>query len=537
VIALQSRAGVARHAVARFAESRRAAPVLALVAVLDYAFVSLAWPLGPGRDIGTYLRVYIDLFDPNAVYPQAMLARTPLSPLVMGLLLEAGPVVAELAMAVLYALSILAWCAVARRFGTAATVATAVALLVFPSYVMLFHRLSTDSLFAAGFAFTAPLVARLFDRPTPGRAAALGGAVAGLVFLRPSSQAFLALLLLPLLLAGRPRERLVRTAAFAAAALLPLAAWAVHNGVRFDDYTVARGGGMTVPFFRAFVVDRIVSPENGPASRELARAVADDLLPREPYRSYGVTLDEFFASGSGRMHEDVIGLADRTWGWDDDYAHVAAAAREAVRAHPGTYARGVLDDLGVLLRAPLLLPVPSDGEPEGTDAGSAEPDTIVVNGRRLPRPSEGDLIPSAHQPGLASTPDVRIRNVWTSPTEHRLVFRDARDARNARKLDEKMAVLDRRFPDRAGSATLARGLNWASRLYPRAIVLLLVGAVALAVRRPRAWPVAAVLGGSALLICAVTMLGVYAVPEYVIPVAPAFVLLAAAGLLGSREPA
>ena len=45
------------------------------------------------------------------------------------------------------------------------------------------------------------------------------------------------------------------------------------------------------------------------------------------------------------------------------------------------------------------------------------------------------------------------------------------------------------------------------------------------------------LAGAALLICVVTMLGVYAVPEYVVPVAPAFVLLATAGLLGRREPA
>jgi hypothetical protein len=168
---------------------------------------------------------------------------------------------------------------------------------------------------------------------------------------------------------------------------------------------------------------------------------------------------------------------------------------------------------------------------------SAEPATIVVNGRRLPRPSEGDLIPSAHQPGLASTPDVRIRDVWTSPSEHHLVFRDGKDARHARELNEKMAVLDRRFPERDGNATLARALNWASRLYPRAILLLLVGVIAVAIRRPRGWPIAAVLAGAGLLICVVTMLGVYAVPEYVVPVAPAFVLLAAAGLLGRREPA
>ena len=31
------------------------------------------------------------------------------------------------------------------------------------------------------------------------------------------------------------------------------------------------------------------------------------------------------------------------------------------------------------------------------------------------------------------------------------------------------------------------------------------------------------------------MMGVYAVPEYVVPVAPAFVLLASVGLLGPKD--
>jgi hypothetical protein len=538
VIALRSRAGRAWRAVAGFAEGRWAAPAVAAAALAVYALVSVAWPLAAGRDLGTYLRVYVQLFDPDAIYPQAMLARTPLSPLVIGWVLEAGPVVAEVAMAVLYALSILAWCAVARRFGTAAAVATAVALLAFPGYVMLFHRLSTDSLFAAGFAFTAVLLARALERPGIGRCAALGGALAALVFIRPSSQVFLVLGLVPLLARGAVRERLLRTAAFGAAALLPLAGWAVHNGIRFDDYTVARGGGATVPFFRAFVNDRIVSPDNGPASRELARAVQADLLQREPYRSYGVTLDEFFSAGSGRMHEDLVGLADRTWGWDDDYGHLAAAAREAVRTHPGTYGRNVVRDLGIVLRTPLVLEV---GEPPAASgsASAGDGETIVVNGRRLPKPTEGDLIPAAHQAGLVSTPDGSISEVWSSPTEHRIVFRDPADARHDAEIQAEMRRLADRFPHRSGNTTLERLLNDLSRVYPRSILLLLLGAIAVAVRRPRGWPLPAILSAVSLLLALVTMLGVYPVAEYVVPVAPAFVLLAAAGLLGepARRPA
>ena len=61
----------------------------------------------------------------------------------------------------------------------------------------------------------------------------------------------------------------------------------------------------SVFLFRAFEMDRIVAPDNGPASRELARAVERELLTKEPYRSYGVDLDEFFSSGSDRVFSDM----------------------------------------------------------------------------------------------------------------------------------------------------------------------------------------------------------------------------------------
>ena len=46
--------------------------------------------------------------------------------------------------------------------------------------------------------------------------------------------------------------------------------WAVHNGIRYDDYVVARGGRAWVPFLRVWLADRTVAPENGPGSRRLA---------------------------------------------------------------------------------------------------------------------------------------------------------------------------------------------------------------------------------------------------------------------------
>ena len=451
-----------------FSERPAAAAVLLGIALAEYALVSLAFPLAAGRDLGTYLRASFELRADEVVLPQALLSRAPVTGVVSEALLSAGPLAAEVAMGLLYAISVLCWWRVARKVGAAPGLALAALLLAYPGYVLLFHGLASDALYAAAFALAALLTARLVESRTPGRAAAVGLALALLVLVRPVSQ--ILIVLAPLLLLGRGawRPRIGTLAAFAAAAVAPLLLWAGHNAVRADDFTVVRGAGHGLPLYRAFVVDRIVSPENGEASRELARAVQEDLLPREPYRSYGIDLDTFFTSGSARMHEDLIGLSDRTWGWDDDYAHLARVGREAVRAHPGAYARGVARDSWRLLWWPVFLPE-ADGEADASRqlAGSAQ----------LPEPSEGQPIPSASVSGFISTPDGRFREVWTSPTEHEIYADDPSDARPARP--------DEPTRERAARTVSGPKLEWRARIVAQPCLALVPAASGLARRCAR----------------------------------------------------
>jgi hypothetical protein len=509
----------------RLEQGPAAAPVLVALALLVYALVALAFPLAAGRDLGTYLRASFELRQAEVVLPQAFLGRVPVTGLFAEAVLSVGPVFAEFAMALLYAGSLACWWRVARRCGPAVAVTVPLVLLLYPGYALLFHRLSSDALFAVGFAVAALLAARLVEMPTWSRSAALGLGVALLVLTRPVAQVLVLLVPLALLLPGSWKARTGRLAALAAAVVVPLAAWSVHNAVRADDLTLVRGGGQAVPLYRAFVVEGIVRPENGDASRELARAVARDLLPREPYRSYGIGLDDFFESRSSRMHEDLVGLSDRTWGWDDDYAHLSRVGWEAVRAYPGTYAGSVARDAWRLLWWPLFLPLP---EPMAAETGSEPPD------ERIPAPTEGQPIPSASVSAFISTPDGRFREVWTSPTEHAILADDPEDAAHLDRLNRRVDELFGVFSDREGSAALARWIDRASRWFPRPVLWLAVGLIAVAVRRPRGVATPLVLTAAALLVVLGTGLAVPADASYSAPVAPAFVLLAVAGLLGSR---
>jgi hypothetical protein len=504
-----------------------------VLGVAVYAVRAIGWPLVGGRDLDEYLYGYIQFLDWHPLLPWSMLFRTPVTPLVAGASLDvAGGALAEPLLAVLFALSVVAWAAAARAFSSRAALLVAAALLIYPAYGLMFHELSSEPLFAAAFALWALLVTRAAERPSALRFAVGGLGVALLALIRPGNAVLLAFGLFPLLLPVRVGKRAAWTGAFLAAAILPLAAWAVLNGVRFGDYTLARGGNAVIPFYRAFISDKIVSPDNGPASRRLGAAVKAHLLTRDPYKAYGVTPAVVFSSGSFRIHEDLYLLSDQVFGWNTDYSVLRRAGIEAVRAHPGTYTSGVLHTVWHQLSRSDFRAPPA---PSATSSGSASaPATVVVKGRRWPAPTEGQPIP-AGQDVWISRPDNSIRDVWTSATRHHFVFRHPQDRVRFDQIRRERDRLASHFPDRIGNARLSLRLDQLSRWFPRPIIWIALGLIGLALRRPRGVGILLALAGAAMLVIVFNALGLFADPHFALPVAPAFVLFAAGALLGRRS--
>jgi hypothetical protein len=518
-------------------ESRRAPLAVFLVAVGVWWLEALVMPLAGGRDFGTYLGAYVELFQSDPIDLGYVLGRTPVAPLVVGGLLDlAGGALAEPAVSLLYAGTITIWFLAARTFSGRAALLATVVLILYPSYWILFHEISSDTVFAVAFAGWSLLTVRVLLAPSPARFALVGAGVALLVLVRPGNQALLVLAVLPLALRMPWRARVASSLAFAAAMVVILGAWTVHNGFRFGDYTVARGGNSRLPFERVFLTERIVRSENGPASRELARAVERDLLPKEPYRSYGIGLDDFFSDPSPRMKDDLGALATRRWGWESDERILRDAGIEAVRAHPGAYAQGVATTVWNLLRQPVFRPLPADSGEAAVTAGSGaasagDSATAGVNGPGLPQPSEGERIPAPHEGG-PTTPDRSIYTVWTSPTEHHLVFVHEGDEERYQALHRRIGELSDNLPDRAGSATLALRFNQSSRWFPPPVLWLALGLVGLAIRRPTNALAMSTPAIAAIIVIVLSALAIAAVPHYAVPVTPAFLLLATGALLG-----
>lgn len=509
-----------------------------VLALVVWWIQAVAMPLAAGRDFGTYAGGYVELWQRHPIDLGYVLGRTPIAPLVTGGLLDpVGGALAEPAMSVLYALSIVAWFLAARAFGARAAVLVAAVLLAYPGYGIVFHELASDSVFAAAFAGWALLAVRAVLVPTPARFALVGLGIGGLVLVRPGNQALLVLALLPLALAIPWRARLLSAGALAVSAVALLGLWTLHNGVLYGKYTVATGGNSRLPFERAFLNDRIVRPENGSASRKLALLVERDLLPEEPYRSYGIGRDDFFTDPSPRFINDLTSLSNRLYGWKSDARILRSVGIEAVRAHPGTYATGVATTVWDLLHDPVYRPlsgeraVPSGGT---SSVSSADGETIVVNGVRLPKPTEGQRIPAPHEQA-PTTKGGGIRTVWTSPTERHLVFERTEDRERLDALHERIRELGDSFPDRSGNTTLARRLNQASRWFPPPVLWLLLGVVALLVRAPERRLALATPALAALIVLVLSALAIPSVPHYAVPVAPAFVLFAGGAMLGPRR--
>jgi hypothetical protein len=515
--------------VEELASRRLGVAILFVLGLAVYAVRAIGWPLIGGRDLDEYLYGYVQFLDWHPLLPWSMLFRTPVPAIVDGTALDfAGGFFVEPLMAVLFAASVVAWSVAARAFGVRAGLLVAAALLIYPAYGLMFHEVSSEPLFAAAFALWAWLVVRAAQVPTPQRFVLAGLATALLALVRPGNAVLVAFAVFPLVLAGPWRDRFVRAGAFFVAAALPLVAWAVLNGVRFDDYALARGGNAIIPFYRAFITDKIVKPDNGPASRRLAEAVRTHLVTRDPYKSYGVTTAEVFRSGSFRIHEDFYLLSDQVFGWDTNYSVLRKAGIEAVRTHPGAYTSGVLDTIWRQLSKSYFRSPPAKPEP-----ASAAPPVVDVRGKELPAPTEGEPIPSGQSVWI-SRPDNCIREVWTSATEHHFTFCKPGYRRRFDDIGRELGGLFGALPNRTGNAWLALRLNQASRWFPRPILWILLGMVALAIRRPRGVRTLVAIALTAGVVVALNALGLFADPRFALPVAPAFVLFGSCTLLGRR---
>lgn len=511
---------------------------LAGLAVAAFVVQGVAWPLSPGRDAQSYLTYYLEMGSADPVFPQNMVLRTPLAPLFNGLALDlGGAVVAEALMGVLYVASVLATYRIGSFWSRSAGLASATILLLYPGYGAMFHQVSSDALFASGLGVSAVFICRTAASPTTTKFALNGLALFLLIMIRPSAVFLLPLFVaLPILFGAGTRERLRNAMVLGVTAVALVAGWAAYNDLRYDDFTISRLSAAQVPFSRALMDDRIVEPGNGPASRELARAIERDLLGSDPYMSYGVTLDEFLENAGVTGWSDLLALSDRTWGWDSDYGKLRAVGLEAIAQHPVTYARGVVKTVGRELVSAYQPGRPEAPPPPRTiecELGCVSPGLEYINGMMLPAPFPGQQIPTHFGFWHESTPDNSIQTNWSSFARPKLAFRypnvEARYDRISADLRDMMSKL----PSRDGSSIWTDRLNRITGWLPSMLVWLALGSLGFAFRPQHHARLLILLTVMGLGMVVGTALSSPASLLYRVPSDPLFIVFGVVALVGS----
>jgi hypothetical protein len=503
------------------------AAALILVALGSYWLQALAWPLQRGRDSWDYWLWFLQVFDAEPPFSALQVFRTPVAPLVTGLPMWIGGAgLTELVFGVLYALSVLGWAWAVVPLSRSAALTTALVLLLAAPYAGLYHEVSSDPVFALVLAWWAGAVTRAWRTGEASWLVAVGAGVALMTLTRPASQiAIAACVLVPLVARRRWTPALRGVAACLAAAVLPLAAWAVHNAVRYDDLAVARGSKAWVPFFR---VAGDVDPANGEASRRLADAVEREVLTQPPYASRDVDVETYF-KGAGNLEViRMIALSDRVFGWDTDYDVLFDASLEAIRKDPWGYVEGVGETFWDFLS--------QDYAPEPRERPVPIPDLapeLVIDGRPFPAPITVSPLVEAVRYGFVWCPTDDLERCVVPDPEAALG--DAGEARRYEDLVGTVRDWNGQLPTRDSNAWLASKGGTASDRWPRSFLWIAVAAVALAIRRPRGTAPILVLMAVAALVLGVHALSQAPQNEFALPLAPVWIVAALVGLLAPRN--
>ena len=512
-----------------FVPTRRAALVLVAAALVVFAVESLGWPMAKGRDTWDYLVYYLQLFDSDPPISELQVFRTPLTPIAVGLPLDLGGIwLLEAAFALLYAGSILAWSATALVFGRIPALFAAGLLLVYPAYATLYHQASSDAVFATGLAVWAWLLARAMQTPTGWRFAAVGAGIGLLVLIRPANQVLLPLALAPLIAYLAWRRRLVLTGLCIAAALAPLGAWVVHNAVRYDEPTVARGGRAWVPFLQVFTANRTIAPENGPASERLAELIEQEVLAREPHAALRVPLDAYLRNGSNYETVRLISLSDSVLGRDENYDVLFDSALEAIRENPGTYFRRVGDTFWEFL---VQKPLRENVVPRAQTAPEPPAPTFDSDGVTLPNPQATVLLAGVPYGFVWCASDYIDSCTVSDPSA---VWADPGRQERYRELVSRVRAWDADLPAREGVDAVTEILNRITPRFPTPPLWLAVGLVALVWRRPREWRTVLLLWSAAFLVLLIHAASQGIAPEFALPVYPIFIVTALGALAGER---
>jgi hypothetical protein len=310
----------------------------------------------------------------SASYLEWNSARTPLYPLVLSVVRAITPdlsLLGPLQFAVFaVAVTLLVREALSLCDSVTAALLIGVSLLLNPQLVSYAFTVTPDSLFMSAIAVHVALVSTALRRGQPVHFAAAGAAAAIGMLLKPVGFAVIPCLAVPVAM-SRQRRSSVAFALVApvAAGVFSASAW---NHVKHGVFATQTQGGYTLISYVAPLLDAADSLEFEDVAAGIARRarpVARDLAAIESLDARVLVFAEVYHSIEDLVRRELFAGVERRLGrpiidqrafTSDREASVAmnriggTLARAAVRAHPGRFARQVVDQLYALWGQPLI---------------------------------------------------------------------------------------------------------------------------------------------------------------------------------------
>ncbi|MFC1830903.1 hypothetical protein ACFL0S_02645 [Thermodesulfobacteriota bacterium] len=357
--------------------------------------------LHPGRDMITYWASYREIFRVNTEAATLLLFRPPFTPLFFGTLFDLfGAAGVKVVLSFLYVLCLVTVFVVGAGVSVWVGYLALILLGADIQYYYWFFSVGSES--PQSFLLVLWLAYAFFTfRKTEARYWIVHAAVVWLLILnRPGNQVMILCALFPLVNFDTTiKRRLSLSLVFLISYGTLHISYSSYNYLRVGAFQVSTLGNAHMPFFRLYLQDRMIRPENGPKSRELAKLVDDEILPLEVYRQYRIDRDIFFTYASQRMYNQLVATVGRVYGWDHQWLILRQAAMEAVENDPVEFLLTYVDHLRDVFY------IRGDGRFDLSSFNRTRPDYNALLKKRyafykqlgLDIPSEGDLLPRAKE--------------------------------------------------------------------------------------------------------------------------------------------
>ena len=329
----------------------------------------MAWPLYAGRGWDEWVDVFalitegnvfqtIDLTqiipynDCGALCPTFSL-RPPVSPLLLGaLFFLGGPVLVEISLSLFFCFVNLAVFTIGSNWGRKAGIISVLLLCLSQPYVNLFHQAGSDSIYAALLMLFVFLGFRFTNRQNY-QTTIFIALIAFLISLtRPTGQilfVFWPFILVFMGLIGL-KKCIKHLMIFSSISGVLLLCWATFFFITTNSFKI--NFSSQFPMYKVHVIDHIVHPENGPASKELGRIIKENIaagkygshITDDRGSTHPVTIETFLGAGIKTL-SSLIASPRAQYSFIESGQLISRVAIEAIITHPRLYLRSTIRQL------------------------------------------------------------------------------------------------------------------------------------------------------------------------------------------------